>query len=574
VQHDLVIRAGTVHDGLGSDPRTADVAVDGDRIVEVGRVEGRGRAEIDAAGALVTPGFVDVHTHYDGQATWDSFLAPSSWHGVTTVVMGNCGVGFAPVRPTDHDLLISLMEGVEDIPGAALHEGLSWEWETFADYLDAVARRPHDIDVGAQVPHGAVRLYAMGERGARRDPATPEDIDAMAAIVGAAVEAGGLGFTTSRTINHRTAAGEPTPTLTAEVRELAGIAGALAEAGAGVLQVVSDFRDVEDEFGIVTAMARAAGRPVSISIAQADRRPQQYRRMLDLIARANAAGTPMLGQVASRAIGLMLGLQCTLNPFMTNPVYREVAALPLDERVRILRDPAFKARVLQADGERKDRSKVGGRVISQFDRMFQLGDPPDYEPDPSTSVAARAQRMGISAEELAYDLMLGHDGRELLYLPTLNYVDGTLDSTREMLLDPFAIPGLSDGGAHCGTICDSSFPTTLLAHWGKDRSRGARIELPELVRRQTSVTAAALGMRDRGVVAPGYLADLNVIDFDRLRLLPPEMAYDLPAGGKRLLQRAEGYVHTVKRGREIYRDGAPTGALPGQLVRGAQPAPA
>ena len=307
-----------------------------------------------------------------------------------------------------------------------------------------------------------------------------------------------------------------------------------------MLQVVSDFRDVEDEFGIVSAMARAAGRPMSISVAQADRRPQQYRRMLDLIAGANAAGMPMVGQVATRAIGLMLGLQCTLHPFMTNPVYREIGGLPLDERVRILRDPAFKARLLQSDYDRRDSSKVGGRVISQFDKMYQLGDPPDYEPLPSTSVAARAQRMGVPAEELAYDLLLENEGREFLYLPTLNYVDGTLDSTREMLLDPFAIPGLSDGGAHCGTICDSSFPTTLLAHWGKDRSRGARIELSELVRRQTSATAAALGMRDRGVVAPGYLADLNVIDFERLRLLPPEMAYDLPAGGKRLLQTRRG----------------------------------
>ncbi|HET6793566.1 MAG TPA: amidohydrolase family protein [Acidimicrobiales bacterium] len=572
-EFDLVIRGGRLLDGTGSDPRSADVACRGGLIVEVGRVDGSGSREVDADGALVAPGFVDIHTHYDGQATWDRQMTPSSWHGVTTVVMGNCGVGFAPVRPADHERLIELMEGVEDIPGAALHEGLSWEWQSFGEYLDAVERQPHDIDVAAQLPHGALRLHVMGERGARREPATAEEIAAMADIAQRAVEAGARGFTTSRTLNHRTSRGEPTPTLTAAADELAGIAAGLGRAGTGVLQVVSDFIDLEDELSTLRRMVHDSGRPLSVSIAQSPIKPDQYRVLLDRIAEANADGLTITGQVAARGIGLLLGLQCTLHPFMVNPVWREIAELPVDEQARVMADPSFRARVLEAwAGERAD-NVLGGRLIGRFDYMFELGDPPDYEPDPSTSVAARAERAGVSPAELAYDLLSADGGRTLLYLPSLNYAGGNLDAVGDMLSDPHTVPGLSDGGAHVGTICDGSFPTSLLTLWARDRSHG-RIDPAFLVQRQCRDTARAVGLLDRGVVAPGYRADLNVIDFDGLRLRRPEIVHDLPAGGRRLVQRAEGYLHTFVAGTETYAAGEWTGATPGRLVRGEQLAPA
>jgi N-acyl-D-aspartate/D-glutamate deacylase len=560
--YDLIVRGGTVVDGTGAAPRTADVAVRDGIVVEVGRVEGAGARVIDAAGALVTPGFVDIHTHYDGQATWDSALTPSAWHGVTTVVMGNCGVGFAPVRPTDHDRLVELMEGVEDIPGAALHEGLSWEWESFAEYLDAVERRPHDIDVAAQVPHGAVRLYVMGERGAAREPATPEDIAAMADLVRQGIQAGALGFTTSRTLNHRTSTGDFTPTLTAEAAELLGIAQGMT---AGVIEVVSDFADLDAEFSLLQRMVEVSGRPLSISIAQEVGRGD-WRVLLDRIDQANAAGLPMRGQVPARAIGLLLGLQATLNPFLTRPSYREVADLPVAERAARMADPRFKARLLAEDAG----GGQGRRAFTQrWDRMFRLTDPPDYEPGPEKSIAAEAARAGRSPDEYAYDTLLEDEGRRLLYFPLLNYADGDLEAVREMLSHRWTVPGLSDGGAHVGTICDASFPTTLLTHWARDRSRGDRLELAALVRAQTSDTAEAVGLGDRGVLAPGRKADLNVIDFEGLTLHPPTMAFDLPAGGKRLLQRADGYLHTVVSGVPVYEGGQATGALPGRLVRGA-----
>jgi N-acyl-D-aspartate/D-glutamate deacylase len=571
--HDLVIRGGTVVDGTGAPGRTADVAVDGEVITEVGRIDGSGRRQLDADGLLVTPGFVDIHTHYDGQATWDSSLAPSSWHGVTTVVMGNCGVGFAPVRPSDHERLIELMEGVEDIPGTALHEGLSWDWQTFGEFLDALERQPHDIDFATQLPHGALRLHVMGERGARREPATPDDIAEMARIARQAVEDGALGFTTSRTLNHRTSRGEPTPTLTAEADELVGIARALGDARKGVLQLVSDFIDVDDEMATFRRMAAESGRPLSLSLAQSPLAPDSWRRILDLIDAANADGVAMRAQVAARPVGVLMGLECTLHPLMTNPVYREVAELPLAERVRALADPGFKERVLTAEAADKERSKLGGGLIQRWASVYELGDPPDYEPDPSTSVAARAEREGRRPEELAYDLLLGAGGHALLYLPFLNYADGNLDAVGEMLRHPCAVPGLSDGGAHAGTICDVSFPTTLLTLWGRDRARG-RMEIPFLVERQARATAEAVGLLDRGVLARGYRADVNLIDLDGLRLHRPEVRHDLPAGGRRLIQRADGYVATTVAGTVIHEHGEDTGALPGRLIRGAQPAPA
>jgi N-acyl-D-aspartate/D-glutamate deacylase len=565
---DLIIRGGTVVDGTGTPARTADVAVRDGRITDVGNL-GAGAAArrvIDADGALVTPGFVDIHTHYDGQATWDSRLAPSSWHGVTTVVFGNCGVGFAPVVPDHHDRLIELMEGVEDIPGTALHEGLSWQWRSFADYLDALDAIPHDVDLAAQVPHSALRLHAMGERGAQREPASPDEIVAMAALARDAVLAGALGFTTSRTLNHRTSRGEPTPTLTASSDELTGIALGLREAGRGVLQVVSDFTDAAAEFRMFHRMMSESGRPLSLSLAQGPQGGNSYRRMLDFTSEMGAAGFDMRVQVGARAVGVVLGLRCTLHPFVRNRAYLEYADLPLAERVAVLRDPSVKARILAAQTPAK------GSMLDRFDTMFALGAEPDYEPDAASSVAALAAARRVAPADLAYDLLLTDGGEALLYLPVLNYGDGNLDAAGEMLRHPNALPGLSDGGAHVGTICDASFPTTLLAWWCRDRPHD-RLPLEYVVQRQARDTAAWVGLDDRGVLAPGYRADINVIDFEALSLHRPEMHYDLPAGGKRLLQRANGYRHTFVAGAETYRDGVATEALPGRLVRGPQRLP-
>jgi len=570
-EYDLVVRGGMVLDGTGSPGRTADVAVTAGTIVEVGTVAGRGRQELKADGALVTPGFVDIHAHYDGQATWDHRLAPSSSHGVTTVVMGNCGVGFAPVHASDHDRLIELMEGVEDIPGSALHEGLSWEWESFEEYLDAVASVPHDIDLAAQVPHGAVRLHVMGERGAAREPASVDEIERMAEIVAAGVAAGALGFSTSRTMNHRTSRGEPTPTLTASADELVGIARGLGRIGRGVLQVVSDHTDRDDEFDMFRRMVAESGRPLSFSLVQSPFEPDGFRSVLARVDRARDDGLAITAQVATRAIGLLFGLPCTLHPFMNNPVFAEIAGLPVAEQARAMADEGFKARLLEADAGDKVR-KLGGGLIHRFEAMYELGDPPDYEPDPDDSIAARAARAGCDPVEFAYDLIAAGAGDTLLYLPALNFAGGHLDAVGEMLRHAHTVPGLGDGGAHVGTISDGSFPTTLLAHWGRDRAEG-RIDLPFLIERQCRETARTVGLFDRGVLAPGYRADLNVIDFERLRPRRPEVHFDLPAGGRRLLQRADGYVHTVVAGQEIMRDGAPTGAFPGRLIRGPQAAP-
>lgn len=563
--HDLLIRGGTVVDGTGTPARTADVAIDGDTISDVGNLHTSARRVVDADGLLVTPGFVDIHTHYDGQASWGERMIPSSWHGVTTVVAGNCGVGFAPVHDADHDRLVELMEGVEDIPGVALHEGLRWNWRSFPDFLDALDGRRFDVDVALQVPHGALRLHVMGERGARRETATGEDIALMAKLAREAIEAGALGFSTSRTLNHRTSKGELTPTLTAEADELVGIATAIGATGRGVLQVVSDFADVDGEFAIFRRMAQESGRPLSFTLLQT--RTGTWRRQLELLEAANADGVTMTGQVAPRPVGLLLGLECTLHPLLTNPVYREIAARPLAARVETMRDPAFKQRVLDAAGAPR-----AGRVIDAFDRVYELGDPPDYEPDPSSSIASRAARDGREPLDLAYDLLLEQDGHAFLYVPVLNYEDGNLDPAGEMLAHPNTVVGLGDGGAHVGTICDASFPTTLLTLWGRDRDHG-RLDVPFLVHRQTAATARTVGLNDRGVLAPGYRADVNVIDFDGLRARRPEMRHDLPAGGKRLVQHADGYVVTVAGGVPTYERGEETGVLPGRLLRGARSAP-
>ncbi|MDI9915342.1 amidohydrolase family protein [Rhodococcus sp. IEGM 1379] len=571
--HDLVIRGGLVVDGTGAVPRQADVAVDDGRITAVGEVSESGRREIDAAGMLVTPGFVDIHTHYDGQVTWDALLTPSSLHGVTTVVMGNCGVGFAPVKPEQRDWLISLMEGVEDIPGSVLAEGMTWNWESFPDYLDAIDT-PHAIDFAAQLPHGALRTYVMGERGGDHlVRPTNDEIDQMCDLVAEAVEAGALGWSTSRSAVHKTSAGEPTPSLTASREELIGLARGLAKAGAGVVDFISDFMEEPAEMTLVSEIVEAAQRPMSVSIVQSDRAPDKWRSLLDGLAEVSAEqNIPITGQVAPRAVGVMLGWELSWHPFMAYPTYAPLADLPREERVEQLRRPEVKTALL-ADQPVTDSDFVA-RLSTRFEHVYLLGDPPNYEPGPGDSVAALAERYGVSAVEVAYDAMMAQDGRALLYFPMLNYAGGNLDAVREMLARPDTVPALGDGGAHCGAICDASFPTTLLTHWGRDHRKSESLFPVEwLIKRHTVDTAAVVGLLDRGQVRPGYRADLNVIDFDRLQADHPEVLYDLPTGGRRLMQTATGYVATVVAGEVVFEEGEHTGALPGRLVRGAKSAP-
>ena len=569
--YELVIRGGTLADGTGAALREADVAVANGKIAAVGTVTGKGREEIDAKGHLVTPGFVDIHTHYDGQASWDSQLQPSSWHGVTTVVMGNCGVGFAPVHAGDRNRLVELMEGVEDIPGAALHEGLKWNWESFGEYLDALETRPHDVDVCAQLPHGALRVYVMGERGAALEAATDDDMAMMRRLTAEAMRAGALGFSTSRTLNHRTVKGDPTPSLHATEAELTSIALGLKDAGSGVFELISDFNqpDPQTEFGMIRRLVEKSGCPLTFSLAQAGPTADGWRGLLSMIESASRDGLPIRAQVAPRPIGLLLGLQGTINPFSAHETFAEIKDKPLAEKVRIMRDPSFRARLL-AESEAKQDHPLAKRVMA-FEQIFPLGDPPDYEPPRETAIARIAAREGRPAQEVAYDLLLADEGRAFLFLPFANYTDFNLDACGEMIAHPDCVMGLGDGGAHVGIISDASYPTYLLTHWGRDRSHG-RFEIPYLVKRQTSDTARTMGLMDRGVVAPGLKADLNVIDFDRLGVCAPEMAFDLPAGGKRLLQRATGYAATIVSGTVTYRNGDATGALPGRLVRGPQTA--
>ena len=567
--YDLVIRGGTMADGKGGMPVEADVALTGDRIVAVGKLSGRGREEIDAKGRLVTPGFVDVHTHYDGQATWDSHLAPSSWHGVTTVVMGNCGVGFAPVRRGDRDRLIELMEGVEDIPGVALHEGLSWNWESFGDYLDALETRKRDIDVCAQLPHGALRVYVMGERGANLEPATDADIAQMRTLSAQAMRAGAIGFSTSRTLNHRSIKGEPTPSLRATEAELMGIAQGLADAGSGVIEMISDFNapDLETEFSMIRRLVEVSGRPLSLSLAQSHSLPESWRTLLSLIEESARDGLPIRAQIAPRPIGILLGLQGTLNPFSAHRAFAEIKDKPHAEKLRIMRDPDFRARIL-AETDTRQNHPLARRVMA-FDRIFPLGNPPNYEPPRETALAQRAARENRDPAELAYDLLLENEGKNFLFMPFANYAHFNLDACGEMIAHPDCIMGLGDGGAHVGIISDASYATYLLTHWGRDRANG-KFDIGWLIKRQTHDTARAVGLNDRGVIAPGMKADINVINFDSLKVDAPAMAFDLPAGGKRLLQGAQGYDATIVSGEITYRDGRPTGALPGKLVRGPQ----
>jgi len=573
--HDLVIRGGTVVDGTGADRFPADVAVKDGVIVEVrrgGGIEGEAAETLDATGLVVTPGFVDIHTHYDGQVTWDEVLDPSAGHGVTTVVTGNCGVGFAPVRPGTEDWLISLMEGVEDIPGTALHEGITWGWETFPEFLDHLDRQPLALDIGTQVPHGAVRGYVMGDRGARNEPATPEDIEAMARIVQEGIEAGALGVSTSRTIAHRAIDGEPVPGTFAAEDELFAMGRALSAAGTGVFELApagvlgEDLDGADREMDWMLRLAAEIDRPVTFAMIQHDQDPDQWKRMLDLALEVHDRGVPIRPQVAGRPLGLLLGLQ-TFHPLRDRPSYQAIDALPLEEKVERLRDPAVRAAILAESPQPDD---VMAFIGLGLDRIFPIGDPPDYEPARDESIAARAERDGRDPTDLLYDLLLAHDGRELLLRPLLGYSRFTHDPIREMVANPMTALGLGDGGAHCGAICDASIETYMLTHWVRDRSRGERLPLELVIRKMTSDTASLYGLGDRGEITPGKKADLNVIDLDALVLRRPEMHYDLPGGARRLLQRAEGYDATIVSGEVVLRDGEDTGARPGALLRGAR----
>jgi N-acyl-D-amino-acid deacylase len=568
--HDLIIRGGTIADGTGQPTRTGDVAVDGNIVTAVGEVEGPARRVIDAEGKLVTPGWVDIHTHYDGQATWDPEVSPSGWHGVTTVVMGNCGVGFAPARASDRAWLIQLMEGVEDIPGTALAEGMSWNWETFGEYLDELDRTDRALDVASLVPHGALRAYVLGE-GRANDTANAEEIAEMAALVREAVQAGAIGASTTRTMLHRAKDGELAAGTTAAADELIAIGEALGKAGHRVFSVASDMRDLDHEFAWMSEISTRAGVPVTYQVLQADFAPDLWREWIDRGVAANRRGAWLVPQVAGKPTSLMVGFQSVTHPFAHHRAYHEIAHLPLPERVARLRAPEVRTAILA------EEPRPGGFVQllrGNLHKLFPLGDPPDYEPPPERSVTALAASQGRTTDEVLYELMLQRDGKELLYLPVLDYAEGNLDAVREMLTHPATVLGLGDGGAHCGVLCDASLPTFMVAHWARDRTRGERLPVETVVHLQTRRTAELYGFRDRGLLAPGYLADVNIIDHAALALEPPEMVNDLPAAGQRLVQRARGYVATVKSGSVVREYDEATGERPGRLLRGPQPLPA
>jgi N-acyl-D-aspartate/D-glutamate deacylase len=571
--HDIVIKGGTVVDGTGAPARTADVAIDDGRVSEVGRVDGAARRVVDADGLLVTPGFVDIHTHYDGQVTWDPMLTPSCWHGVTTVVMGNCGVGFAPVAPDRREWLIGLMEGVEDIPGAALSAGIEWSWESFGEYLDTLDRLPKAIDIGTQVPHGAVRGYVMGERGARNEPATAEDIEAMAAIVRDGIAAGALGFSTSRTLAHRAIDGEPVPGTFAAEDELFGIGRVLGDLGTAVFELApagalgEDLAAPEKEMDWMRRLSAAIGRPVTFALNQNNNDPDAWRRMLALASAAADEGAQVRPQVHGRTVSLLLGLQ-TFHPFNFCPTWATIGLLPWQEQAaRMANEPDLRARLVE-----EARALEHDPIVSGFmhpSRIFVLGDPPDYEPPPSRSVTGIAAVQQRSQWETLYDLLLDDGGRELLNAPVLNYTEGNLDAAREMLMHPTSAFGLGDGGAHAGQTCDASTTTYLLSYWARDRAHD-RIPLETAVHKLTGATAALFGLGDRGVLAPGMKGDVNLIDFDRLQLHRPELVADLPGGASRLIQRSDGYEATINAGEITVERGEDTGARPGVLLRGAR----
>ena len=573
-EFDLVVRGGTIADGSGGALFEGDVAIKGDTIAAVGTVNGKGAEEIDAKGMLVTPGFVDIHTHYDGQVTWADRLQPSSTHGVTTVVMGNCAVGFAPCRPEQHELLIRVMEGVEDIPNIVLKEGVPWNWETFPEYLDFLDTRQADIDFAAQIPHAPVRVYVMGQRGVQREPAMAEDIVAMAKIVREGIEAGALGFTTSRSILHRLKDGTLAPTITVNEDELTGIAREIKKAGKGVLQFIDDFNDgmadASASLNMWRRLGQESGRPISFNLAQNPFwEPGMSDHILDFITHANADGLPMKAQVCNRPIGALFGLDCSTHPFVFSPSFKAIETLPLAGKVAAMRDPEMRRKLLSETPTGPNPRLV--EWVRQFDHMYPLGDPPNYEPKPEDSVGAIAKARGADPLEFAYDLLVANDGKDMLYFPITNFQFGNFDELSRVITHPHSVQGIADGGAHLGMICDASAPTHLLMHWTRDRKDKLPVEWA--VRELTSATAAVVGLNDRGLIKRGYVGDLNVIDYDHLYLHQPYAVYDLPAGGRRLMQKADGYVATIKKGKVTYRNGDATDELPGRLIRGTRRAP-
>jgi N-acyl-D-aspartate/D-glutamate deacylase len=566
--HDIVIRGGIIIDGTGKSAFAGDVAITDGRIAAVGGKQGPARRDIDADGLLVTPGWVDAHTHYDGQAMWDPLLTPSCWHGVTTVVFGNCGVGFAPVKKHHRQALMDLMEGVEEIPNPVLAAGLTWEWESFPDYMDALERRERAIDICAQAAHLPMRVYVMGDRAIRREPATPDDIAEMRRLTVEALRSGAFGFTTSRTDSHKTPDGDHVPSRDADDHELLGIGAALGITGTGAFGMNSDFDDEEYELRWMRKLAKETGRPVWFLLTDRYSDPERWRRLLKATHEARAEGLPLMAQMAGRPIGVMMGIGTALNPFTVRPSYKELESLPIAEQRRRLRDPQVRARILAdtpSDAEIEKLAQFRQVVAKKFDKFFTMGNPPDYEPGPEKSVAAIAQREGRTPEEVAYDYML-EDG-QYLYFPVVNYVTGDHGPILEMLNDPACLLGLSDGGAHCTSIVDAGVPTYMLTHWARDRKRGPKLPIEKLVKRQTSETADFFGLNDRGRLAPGLRADVNVIDFNRLQVQKPELVHDMPAGGRRFVQKVDGYEATLVAGQPIFERGVHTGALPGRLVR-------
>jgi N-acyl-D-aspartate/D-glutamate deacylase len=568
-QPTLVIRNGMIYDGSGGAPYQADLAVTDGRISAIGGDIPAGKEEIDAKGKIVTPGFIDVHTHYDGQVTWSNRIDPSSWNGVTTVMVGNCGVGFAPCKPHQRDKLVELMEGVEDIPEPVLAKGLPWNWESFGEYLDSIDGKPFDVDVVTQVPHAALRVYVMDDRAVAQADATPEEQAEMAKLAAEAIEAGALGFSTSRTINHKTKAGVHTPTLGAPADELVEIARAVGKTGKGWLQMISDFDEPEAEMTMLRRMGQESGRPMTMSLIQFDDRPEVWRTTLNGITAANEAGEKITGQVLPRPIGLMLGFEISMNPFMLCKSWKEIADLDFEAKVAKLKTPEFRAKLI---AEFPENHPMAYRMAN-FDQLYPLGDPPNYEPGPEDSITARAERAGVKPQEMAYDLLMQNDGRAMLFTARANYSYGDCEVTAEMMRSPHTLIGLGDGGAHVGFLSDASAFTYMLTHWCRDRTRGARMPLEWAVKRLTSDNAHAIGLMDRGLLQVGRKADINVIDFDELGINPPEVLYDLPAGGKRMVQRTRGFEANIVAGEVVYRNGVATGALPGRLVRGAQAAP-
>ena len=567
--HDTVIRGGTIVDGTGAASFTGDVALKDGKIAQVGGKAGPGKREIDANGLLVTPGWVDVHTHYDGQATWDKELAPSSWHGVTTVLFGNCGVGFAPVRPTDHDSLIGMMESIEEIPGTALADGLKWNWETFPQFLDALDGMPRAIDVAAQIPHHPLRVYVMGDRAVRREKATADDIIAMRDAVRQGLEAGAYGFTTSRTNSHKTPTGDMVPGRFSEIDELLGIGSAFKGLNYGAYGVNSDFDDELAELEWMTKLGQDTGRPVWFLLTDRPTDKVRWRRLIDGVHKARAAGAHVTAQIAGRPIGVMLGIDTALNPFSIRPSYQALLQLPVAERIARMQDPAMRRQILSEEpsAELLNRlSQFRQHITKRWDRIFPMSNPPNYEPRADESIAAIAARSNHSPDEVAYDY-LSAGAEKFLFFPIVGYNEDNHDIIHTMLSDDATLLGLSDGGAHCSSIVDASVPSWMLMHWARDRSRGARFPLETIVRRQTSETADFFGFHDRGRLAVGKKADVNVIDYENLQLHIPEVVYDLPKNGRRLVQRVDGYRHTLVSGVSTFENGVYNGATPGRLVR-------